>query len=390
MKQKGLTICNYLINMKHEFTNVIKNVLDSSFSESAEDIYGRSSLLQYINLKTKSASKGSKSRGSFANLYAIYVLVEDYTKGNFYSSDKYKDYEGAKFSDLFSRQRELPFGSKLQNHALNHRMNQEYKKYFPQSEYIPILRNPETNRYWFNENLLIIKIGKKHFNISNEIINIIGEYMKVKKSAFETFIMTCEKLKGVKRNKVTDVETFILELLQPNADARIFEIASYAILKYYYHGQVVYFGWSLDKVQEENLKLFKTGRTNANDGGIDFVMRPLGRFFQVTETLDIKKYLLDIDKIERYPISFVIKSEDAVDIIQNKLEKGARKQYVVEKIVKRYMNCIEEIINIPLLKERFKMAEQEGYLSQMLDEIVTQSKLEFNYDDDDGEDDNDD
>lgn len=30
----------------------------------------------------------------------------------------------------------------------------------------------------------------------------------------------------------------------------------------------------------------KTGRTNANDGGIDFVTKPLGRFFQVTETLD--------------------------------------------------------------------------------------------------------
>jgi len=41
-------------------------------------------------------------------------------------------------------------------------------------------------------------------------------------------------------------------------------------------------------VEEDNLELYKTGRTNANDGGIDFVMKPLGRFFQVTETTDVK------------------------------------------------------------------------------------------------------
>ena len=50
--------------------------------------------------------------------------------------------------------------------------------------------------------------------------------------------------------------------------------------------------------------LYKTGRTNANDGGIDFVMRPLGRFFQVTETVDVNKYFLDIDKIQRFPLTF--------------------------------------------------------------------------------------
>lgn len=74
---------------------------------------------------------------------------------------------------------------------------------------------------------------------------------------------------------------------------------SYSILKFYYHDQTVYFGFDLDGLQEENLHLYKTGRTNANDGGIDFVMRPLGRFFQVTETLNVNKYFLDIDKIER-------------------------------------------------------------------------------------------
>jgi hypothetical protein len=67
-----------------------------------------------------------------------------------------------------------------------------------------------------------------------------------------------------------------------------------------------------------NLKLYKTGRTNANDGGIDFVMKPLGRFFQVTETLDFKKYFLDIDKIQKYPVTFVIKSVEGVELLKKK------------------------------------------------------------------------
>jgi len=105
--------------------------------------------------------------------------------------------------------------------------------------------------------------------------------------------------------------------------------------------------------------LYKTGRTNANDGGIDFVMKPLGRFFQVTETLDVKKYFLDIDKLERYPISFVIKSEQSLSDLLQLLETGARKLYSVEVIVKKYMACIEEIINIPILKSRFQEAKKK-------------------------------
>lgn len=135
----------------------------------------------------------------------------------------------------------------------------------------------------------------------------------------------------------------------------------------------------MDNIQEENLKLYKTGRTNANDGGIDFVMRPLGRFFQVTETLDVKKYFLDIDKIERYPISFVIKSEDSIDALRQRLQEGAEKQYSVKSIVRKYMSCIEEIINLPVLKDRFNEAVKEGYLQQILDEVIKQSKVEFNY-----------
>jgi len=365
--------------MEHEFTGQIQRVLASTLGEVWDDIYDKSPLLQYLNIKTKSATRGAKARGSFANIYAVYVLVEDYLMNGFERRRDYSEYDGARFTDLFRRQREMPFGSKLQNHALNSRMNEEFKKYFPQVEYVPILRDLRTNRYWINENLLKVKAGRKTYNIAQPIVEIIKLYVEAKRGAFEKFIETCERLKHITAHGDVTVEGFISELLAPNVDARLFEIVSYAILKFYYHDQIVYFGFDPENIQEENLKLYKTGRTNANDGGIDFVMRPLGRFFQVTETLDVRKYFLDIDKIERYPISFVIKSEEAIEALSQKLREGAQRQYSIKAIVERYMNCIEEIINLSVLQQRFREATTQGYLRDILDEIIRQSKVEFNY-----------
>jgi hypothetical protein len=288
------------------------------------------------------------------------------------------------FSDLFKRQRELPFGSKLQNHALNHRMNEEFKKFFPTCQYVPILRNASTNRYWFNTNLLTVKVGDHNYNAAEVTIAIIDAYVEAKRDAFESFIVACTRLKDVMGGSPEIVEQYIMDLLAPNVDARMFEIVSFAILKYFYHDQFVYFGFTLEDIKKEHLKLFKTGRTNANDGGIDFVMKPLGRFFQVTETLDVKKYFLDIDKLERFPISFVIKSEEPIERLRARLEQGAKDMYGVETIVQTYMACIEEIIHVPRLRECFRIAVSKQYLPAILDEIVKQSKVEFNYSEETG------
>ncbi len=364
-----------------------RSVLKQHFGASGDELLERGQLLQYINLKTRSATRGSKSRGSFANLYALYVLAEDYLAGGFDSKGDYSRYEGAVFSRLFERQRELPFGGKLQNHALNHRLNEEFKKFFPTSDHVPIIRDVRSNRYWLNQHLLRARIGRKEHDLARAVIEIIDAYIRTKSEAFNAFIQACVQLKELTETKPGEVEAFIIELLAPNKDARLFEIVSFAVLKYFYHDQAVYFGFDLDKLTKEQLKLYKTGRTNANDGGIDFVMKPLGRFFQVTETLDVKKYFLDIDKIERFPISFVIKSDEDVDILRRKLEDGAKKQFGIQRVVESYMSCIEEIINIPVLRERFRQAEKQGYLPRMLDEIVRQSRVEFNHpeDDEDGE-----
>lgn len=239
--------------INHEFTPKIISKLEQNNKVDGQKLLNSSSLLEYINIKTKSANKGSKSRSSFGNLYAIYVLVEDYIKVVYEREQDYSKYEGAIFSNLFKRQRELPFGAKLQNHSLNHRLN------------------------------------------------------------------------------------------------------------------------------EETLQLYKTGRVCANDGGIDFVMRPLGYFFQVTETLDIKKYFLDIEKIEHYPLRFVVKTYEDDNAVLLKIKNNALKQFGINAIVEKYMNSIEEVITIPTLLKYFKQATEKGRLNDILNEILLQSQIEFNY-----------
>ena len=87
--------------MEHDFTPVIRDILTKYFGDVAEDLFEKSPLLQYINLKTVSATRGSKARSSFANLYAIFVLVEDYLTHGFDKKGDYLKYEGAQFSASF-------------------------------------------------------------------------------------------------------------------------------------------------------------------------------------------------------------------------------------------------------------------------------------------------
>lgn len=366
---------------EHSFTPYIKEILNKVFKDKSEDIYEKSLLLQYLNLKTKSANRGSKSRSSFANLYAIYVVVEDYINHGFHKNSEYGKYEGAQYSILFKRQRELPFGEKLQNHALNNRMNAEFQKFFPTSELTPIIRDLESNRYWINENLLLIKVGKKNYNIATSVIDIINKYIAIKQQSLKQFIQQCQQLQNLPTSDSGKVRSFIESLLAPNIDARLFEIVSYSILKFFYKDQTIIWGYDMKSLNTEALHLYKTGRTNANDGGIDFVMKPLGRFFQVTETLDFRKYFLDIEKIERYPITFVIKTNDTVSTIHSELRKNAVATYKVEKVVDKFMSCIEEIINIPILLDNLSKVIERGGITDILDEIMLQSKVEFNYND---------
>ena len=365
--------------MEHTFTPTILRILADEFGKYADEIYRLSDLLQYINRKTRSASSGSKARGAFANHYAIYVLVEDYVSNGYAQSNLYQQYGGARFTPLLKRQRELAFGANLQNHALNGRLNDEFRKFFPEAEYSPVIRDVKTSRYWINENLLVVNTADASFNIAAAVLKIIDAYVEAKKDAFDNFIADCIKIQQIESANPQPYVAFIQNLLRPNVDARIFEIVSYSILKEYYQDQKIFWGFSLETVLPENLKLYKTGRTNANDGGIDFVMRPLGRFFQVTETLDVRKYFLDIDKIQHFPITFVIKSDLPTNDILAAIQTQAQRNFVADAIVNTYMQAIEEVINIPCLLEMLDTVIARETVKVVLDEIILQSRTEFNY-----------
>jgi hypothetical protein len=368
--------------IRHDFTKKILKIIEAQFPHQGEQILFHSELLQYLNIKTKAANRGSKSRAGFANHYAIYVLIEDYINQDFHNNDDYSNYEGAQFTYLFHRQRELPFGSKLQNHALNHRLNEEFKKYFPTSTHLPIIRDIKTNRYWFNEHLLKLSIDGKVINVALCTKQIIEAYIEARKKAFDDFMSQCQVMFNIQEQKPEKAIEFIKGFLNPNVDARIFEIVSYAILKAYYSEQKIYWGWTPDELNAEYLVLYKTGRTNANDGGIDFVMKPLGRFFQVTETIEAEKYFLDIDKVQKYPMTFVVKTEQTIDEVIKKIKNQAKERYRIKAIVKRYMDSIEELINLPELINRFDEVLKRGNGKQVIQEIVLQSRVEFNMEED--------
>lgn len=375
---------------RHAFTPVILEVLERHFGGAARDILESSPLLGYLNTKTRAANRGSKARGSFANHYALYVVVEDYIAKGYVAAEPgaYAKYEGARFTDLFRRQRELPFGAKLQNHALNSRLNDEFRKYYPTLGTQPIVRDMATQRYWVQEDLLLVTVrdtdGVDHtFNIAPAIVDIIDAYVATRRAAFESFIGTCQQIAELGEQDPDVAIAFITAQLQPNVDARVFEIVSYAVLKAKFGLATVWFGDTKESVVEECLVLFKTGRTNANDGGIDFVMKPLGRFFQVTETIDVGKYFLDIDKVQRFPITFVVKSDQTKVQIRAAIRAQAVAKYKVDAVVNSYMDAVEDVINVPDLVAALNECVGAGLLQVVMDEIIVQSKVEFNYEDDD-------
>lgn len=374
----------------HSFTSSITQILEKHFGHYARDIFESSPLLGYLNNKTKSANRGSKARGAFANHYALYVVIEDYMEKGFFDGSNhltYSKYEGAKFKDLFRRQRELPFGAKLQNHALNSRLNDEFEKFYPTLGKQPIVRDLEKQRYWIQEDLLEVQIRKKDgedftYNIAQAVIDIIDVYVATKRAAFEGFLEVCRKIAALGKENPDEAVDFVIQQLKPNVDARVFEIISYAVLKIKYEQQTVWIGDVKDTVAEEALILYKTGRTNANDGGIDFVMKPLGRFFQVTETVDVAKYFLDIDKVQRFPITFVVKSDESIEAIRSAIRVQAIAKYKIEAVVDLYMTAVEEIINVPILVDSFSCIVKTGKIQEVMDQIVIQSKVEFNYNED--------
>ena len=350
--------------------NFVAEILKCEYPLDFQKIYDGSPLLQYLDKKMKAVHGNSKSRRSLANIYAIYSILYFYKDFFYEKKEQYRHFEGYDYKKLLTFYRSLYGGSKLQNHALNSRVNGEFRNKIKD----------------INNDLIIINNGKYLIHIDYIYVNghdisktsckIIEKYIKLIIEKDHTLIKILDELN--KLNNYTEKKEKINELLTDDAEARIFEIISYAILRNHYKNINVFFGYTKDTVEEVSLKLYNTGRTNANDGGIDFVMRPIGRFFQVTEVNDYDKYLLDLDKVMHFPISFVIKTKLTKEKVCADLEK-----YIADRssgmvvLEKRYHEAIEEIITINELQTWIEELN-DGNVDEIIRDIDTYYKLEMN------------
>lgn len=351
----------------------IRDVLIDDYGSESQFVYDNSKLIQYLDKKMGAVHGDSKKRRSLASIYAIYSILNFYKDDYYNQPDKYRNFGGYDYMRLFNYYRSLYGGSKLQNHAFNSRVNGEFRNKFPSitNELIII----DNGKYLLHIDYLYV--GKR--DISKTCCKIIEKYVELLMEKDYALLKVLQNMEhmidyGEKRKQINN-------LLTEDAEARIFEIISYAILKNHYSNIKVYFGYSMETIKEEELQLFKTGRTNANDGGIDFVLRPVGRFFQVTEVDNYDKYLLDIDKVMHFPVTFVIKTRVSKDSVLKDLEN-----YIAERangmivIKERYEKAIEEVITINELIEWTCSLENDD-IDEIIRSIDMCYKLEMNMDD---------
>ncbi len=264
-----------MLLMGNSFEDYIKQTITDKFGDISQEIIEKSYLLQYIIKKTKPADKNeSKARKGLGTLYAIYVLIQDYVERGYFDGDnkgKYNKYEGARYSVLIEKAKKKEFGQKIQNHYFNNRTNEEFFGLFPlqrEKDVKPIVHMKR--RYWINEQYLIIPTSKKEVNISCQLLDIIDHYTEVIKEKLDKFISDCTALQNIETSDKNKVIDFIESLIAPDVDARLFEIVSYSILKYYYYDRKIYWGFSREELNEDHLRLYKGPRENLHDTRLEF------------------------------------------------------------------------------------------------------------------------
>lgn len=350
----------------------IKDILIEEYKGKYLDVYNNSEIIKYLDKKTGAIEGNSKTRRSLGNIYAIYSVLQAYIEDGYYNNkEKYLKHDGFEYTRLWNFCRSQYGGSKIQNHALNNRLNTEFLN--------KISKDSTKELLVINGSKYLIHVDYIYvtgYDISKTIIKIIEKYielLKAKDFKLEADLDILLKLEDPEEKKFK-----ILNLLEDKSEARIFEIISYTILKNHYKNVKIYIGTSLKNIHKERLCLYKTGRTNANDGGIDFVMKPLGRFFQVTEVSNYDKYLLDIDKVMHFPITFVVKTTQTKDEVYKAINEYIEvKSGGMEIIKQRYKDSIEEIITINELKE-WLINLNNNDIDTLIDDINTYFKLEMN------------
>lgn len=354
----------------------IKDILEEDYGNDCNEIFNNSPLIKYLDKKTGAIDGDSKTRRSLGNIYAIYSALYYYNEMGFYNNKpKYQKFDGFEYNTLWTFCKNQYGGNKLQNHALNNRLNTEFLN--------KVAKDSNKELLIINGSKYLIHVDYLYVNnidISKTVIKIIEKYIELLKAKDFKLSNDLENLRNL--TDLNEKKFKIDSLLEEKSEARIFEIISYAILKNHYKNQHIFIGTSLENIKKEQLNLYKTGRTNANDGGIDFVMKPLGRFFQVTEVDKYDKYLLDIDKVLHFPITFVIKTElNKDDVFKNIKNYIFEKSGGMEVIIDKYENSIEEIITINELRNWLNKLNEES-INNLIDDIDTYYKIELNIDND--------
>lgn len=357
----------------------IKDILIEDYNDKYNQIYENSDLIKYLDKKTGAIEGDSKTRRSLGNIYAIYSVLYYYLEMDFYNNkEEYKKFNGFEYNVLWNFCKQQYGGNKLQNHALNNRLNTEFLN--------KVARGSSKELLIINGSKYLIHVDYLYVNnidISKTVVKIIEKYIELLKAKDFKLSSDLEILRNLK--DLNEKKFKIDSLLEEKSEARIFEIISYAILKNHYKNQHIYIGTSLTNIKKEKLNLYKTGRTNANDGGIDFVMKPLGRFFQVTEVDKYDKYLLDIDKVLHFPITFVIKTNSSKDTILKEITEYIKeKSGGMEVIIEKYENSIEEIITINELRNWLNNLN-ESNINSLIEDIDTYYKIELNIEENDDE-----
>lgn len=322
-------------------------------------------VISYLIAKTKAVDRNSKARRSLGNLYALYVLCEDYADGKL---------SGSSFTDLLNRMKNMPFGAKLQNHPLDNRLNDEFRrKYEMGNELLPVQNRDEGSKVRIISLALLSHNGSDATKVAELVVKCVDAYIEQINDNQNIFLDLAKNVKGS-----SDFMDYISSSLADTTDARVLEIVSFAILKQYYAEQNIVIGADKTNLKKTPLTLYKTGRTNANDGGIDFVLKPLGKFFQVTEVIDFDKFFLDFEKVNHFSITFIVKSDLSEKRIKDSLYESAKNKWGKEAVAKLYIDLIDEVINRPtLLKYADIISKDIKKIELVTKEIILQFKLEY-------------
>lgn len=355
---------------KNQMLDFVAAIMDEEYHAESEKVFQESLLIQYLNSKMNAVNGNSKSRRNFANIYAIYSLLIAYKEIQEDSGIEYENFAGTNYMRLWSYCRTMYGGSKLQNHSFNSRIDREFVNKFGGENLIV----QQHGLYKINTKYIELQ----NYNVAATARKIIEKYVELIKYKDEEL---GRRLHELANSGEHNLKKGLQEFISEDSEARIFEISSYAILRNYYKKQSIYWGYTLNCLEKGELQLYKTGRTNANDGGIDFVMKPLGRFFQVTEVNNFDKYFLDIDKVLRYPITFVVKSNKTKEVLFSELVEYVKAKCESEEIQKKYFEAVEEIITIVDLNNYINQLNLDE-LNQVLKDIDIYYKLEMNEEDD--------